>query len=58
MTDYSTRKYGQGRYDGTVHHRDRELSYDESVQWGGVAVACGIGGAMLLDVITRVLGVG
>ncbi len=55
--NYST-KHGRGRYDGSVHHRERAMSDRETRLWAGVGIMAGVGGACLLDILTRLMGVG
>lgn len=45
------------RYDGSVHHIDREMDDRESARLFGISVVIGVAAASLLDIITIVLGV-
>ena len=55
MTNYS--RLGKTRYDGSVHHIDREMDDRENARLFGISVVIGVAAASLLDIITIVLGV-
>ena len=50
-------RYGEGRYDGSVHHIQREMTDREIANLAGIGLLIGLGATMAVDVMMRVFGV-